>query len=399
MAKLLQLAQSFIDLRIAGSITPAGALMAIVLLLALAEPKLESPWRTLLYRFSSHYQITQQIEELHSTRRHAEDDLRDARRRLRVSTRLRTEADSNLANATELRNGVRDVYLKRWENRHALRDDAKRALNDRQRAVEDLGKQVADLTRRVAASEANETRHTERLQSIDAAVASLRQQRLKQPPISFGGLFETVLMVGLLGWAIGIVLNPVNKGLLELSACSLGRAHKRRPNPALYYIGKNVITQEDYDALLRRYHRFAQISVSLVLPLLALAWVLSRWPKSSSPYGLAFLVVFAALLWYIGARRYRVFHQRVRTFIAGRLRFVREQRRREKKKDSTIDLTPLAHLVAEAKKLLSHPRSCCCPKCRPPLAAAPDAGSRRKSRRRRRKRRSSGDGGSSGESE
>ena len=282
-----------------------------------------------------------------------------------MSTRLKEQAESNRLNAVALRDAFRGVYLERWQRRHALRGEAERALDDQQWTVEDLDERIAALTIRAAAREADAERHGERLESIDAALASLRQQRLENPPIAFGTLFETVLMVGLLGWAIGILLNPVNKGLLELSQWLPPRRYKPRRNPALYYIGKNVITQEDYDALLRRYHRFAQITVSLVLPLLALAGVLSKWCKP--PWlPLAIALPVALLLLVLGFRRYHVFHQRVRTFICGRLRFLREQRKKEEQKASTVDLTHLAVLVAKAEKLLAHPKSCCCPKCRGP---------------------------------
>ena len=363
MGSILTLAKQFINLGITGSITPAGVIMAIALLLWTADSTSESPARTLLYRFSAYTEITQELADLDHDRRRAIRRLRRAQRRVQVAAGFQQGTQAARDNATELRNHVRGVYLDRWQRRHGLREEAEGRLAEYQREVELLDGDLASDTRRAAQAVANEAMHRARVDSLNADIDALRDQHLALAPIAFGRLFSTALSILVFGWLIGIVLNPVNKLLLA----PFVRVAKPPNQDPLYLIGKNVITQEDYDYLVRNYHRFAQIAGSLVLPVLALGLVLCRWSESGQWYHWSpiIAIVAAALLWVLAWRRYKEFQDRVRRFINGRLCFIEEQRQEAKRKERKNNLVALAKTINEASRLLKLARSCDCTTCKP----------------------------------
>ena len=356
MANLLKLAKDFTNLGIVGSITPAGALMAIAFLLGTADSTSKPPPQTLLSRFTASTEIDRQLHELREKRRLADCRLREAQQRVRVAAGKQGRAQAELANATALRDGVRAVHLNRWQNRHALRHEAESRLQGYQDDVDRLSQEVAGAERRAAQATADEARHSARLESLNADIDSLREQRIAQAPMVFAPLFNAAWSILLLGWLIGIVLNPVNKWLL-------GPLLRLRPTPdpdPLYLIGKNVITQEDYDFLVRRYHRFAQIAASLILPVLALGFVLCKWYW---PWNLVAVIVAAALS-LLARRRNDEFHKRVARFINGRLCFIHTQKQEAERKEHNDQLVALTKAIAELATLLKLAKCCGDTKCK-----------------------------------
>ncbi len=363
MSNILTLAKQFINLGITGSITPAGALMAVALLLGTADSTSESPLRTLLYRFSAYTEINRQRVELEQDRCLAARRLRHAQERVQVTARSQQSAQAALDNAIELRNHVRGVYLDRWQRRHGLREEAKGRLGEYQGAVNRNDGKLTEATRRAAQATADEAMHLARVESLNADIDSLQDERLALAPIAFGRLFSTLLSIYVLGWLIGIVLNPVNKLLLTPFRRTAPEPYK----DPLYLIGKNVITQEDYDYLVRNYHRFAQVAASLVLPVLALGFVLYRWSESSHGYCwspvIAILIALALLC--LARHRYGEFRDRVTEFVNGRLCFMEMQRKEAESREQKNNLVALAKAITEASRLLKLAKSCCCPKCKP----------------------------------
>ena len=382
MARLLELASRFVNLGIVGSITPAGALMALALVLWMAEPKRETPSETLLNLFSPDYRLTQQLKELRDSRRCENRKWQQALTRVAEKTRLAGQAEADLAHATELRNSVRAVFLDRWTGRHGLREEASSALQEYEESVKTHSGNAAQAGKSLAAAQATEALQRASVESLDDRIAAVREQHSEQIPVAIGGLFQSVMLILLLGWLIGIVLNPINKALLNSgfglfsAVCSWKEKKKaakekeeRKLKHALYYVGKNVITQEEYDDLVNRYHRFAQILASLCLPALALGWALSYWHTSHwyrHPFLIAVLV--SLLLWVLAACRYCSFRTRVDILISGRLCDIEEQRRREKIKELQGNLAGLTKLIKKIEKLLDDYQSCCCAKCKPKLA-------------------------------
>ena len=161
----------------------------------------------------------------------------------------------------------------------------------------------------------------------------------------------------MLGWPFGIVLNPVHKLLLGPWFRS-----RKTPDPdPLYLIGKNVITQEDYDYLVRNYHRFAQIVASLCLPVVALAVALCRW----YPWQYSAIIAFLSVpLWFLARRRYAEFHNRVDRFVKGRLCFIETQKKEAERKEKANNLVALAKAINEASRLLKLAKSGCCTTCK-----------------------------------
>ena len=362
MANLLALAQRFVDLKIVGSITPAGVLVAITLLLCIAGPVKDSPLQALLYRFSPHYHPEQRLTRLNDRRQHIEHHLRDAQADVLVNTRSRQSAEAALANATLLRDSFQATYLERWEARHALRHEALSKLQEQRDEITQLTEEAEEAEKDVAQAQANADMYRARLESINNDIDCLRGPLCEEISIPFGGLFQSILFVLLLGWLVGIVLNPVNKRIL--------RSGPRTPRPPdqdpLYLIGKNVITQEDYDSLVRNYHRFAQIAASLVVPVLALGVVLLQWTKYSEWYYASPIVavIFALALRQLARTRYREFRDRVDKFIHGCLNFIRTQKQEAERKEIKDTLVALAKAITEASKLLKLAHSCGCPKCK-----------------------------------
>ena len=368
MANIFKLVKDFTNLGIVGSITPAGVLMATNLLLLVAGPVLDSPLTTLLHRFSPRYEVSQRLEGLERARQDTQHDLRQARRRLLLRTRYEQAAEAALANATELRNHFRTTHLQRWTTRHDLRDDAQNALQEHQTEVNRLTGQVADAKLAVAHAQTTRDMYEARLQSIDQNISSLRNpcsgedaQCLDHASLFFPGLIEGTLFILVLGWLIGILLNPVNKWLFTPS---LLRRVPKRPitEDPLYLIGKNVITQEDYDSFVRRYHRFAQIAASLCLPVVVLGFVLLLWTTHNSLYYWSppFALLAAVLLQQLAVHRNLEFRERVDKFIRGRLAFHRAQELREQEAEYHNHILALTKTIGEAARLLKLINSCGC---------------------------------------
>ena len=363
MANLLALAQSFVNLNIAGSITPAGVFVAIILLLCIAGPVKDSPLQSVLHRFSPHYHPEQRLTRLNDRRQHIERHLLDARTDLLVNTRARQSAEAALENATLLRDSFQATYLERWEATHALRHEALSKLEEHGAEVTRLTEEAEEAEKAFAQAQANADMYRARLEFINNDVECLSGPLCEELSIPFGGLFQSTIFVLLLGYLIGIVLNPVNKWIL-----TVGRRRNLRPpdQDPLYLIGKNVITQEDYDSLVRNYHRFAQIPASLVIPVFLLGFVLWQWHKHSNMYLWSpfFTTTISVLLWYLATKRYEEFRERVDRFIHGRLHFIRTQKQEAEIEEHKNALVALATAITEASKLLKLAHSCGCPKCK-----------------------------------
>lgn len=182
------------------------------------------------------------------------------------------------------------------------------------------------------------------------------------------------LLFGLLGMAIGTVLDPLNKALFLqwLPGLSGDRnlppfvANLVRPargggktekldKPIQFFIGSGVITQQEYDGLVSDYYRWSEISVGMILPVLAITagwfrqWELSHgaWPDITIAVVILVLaLLLAVVLFTVGLRRYREFQQQVNTFVHGRMKLQQEQLTAQKQH---VDLTNLAQLIYEAK--------------------------------------------------
>ena len=359
MGRILELAKRLFELNTVGSITPAGAIVAASLLLAVAEPRSKTPTKTLLHALSPRYATEQQMESLREERDGVEHDLRQAHRRLLVRTRYHEAAEADLANATALRDSFRTTHLERWASRHDLRADARSEFRRQQAEIATITGQVAETGLAVAHTQASTRMYAARLESLNEDIASLRDRLSDQLPVSFGGLFNSLLFIGVLGSLIGIVLNPVNKFLLQLWPAGPSRSRDKDP---IYLIGKNVITQEDYDSFVRRYHRYAQIAASLVLPLVLLGLVLfCRWPQTTLYAVLLF--ISAPLLLGLAIKRYGEFRSRVDDFIEGRLCFIETQKLEAERREHRNSLVALAKAITEMSSLLTLAISCGCPKC------------------------------------
>ena len=183
------------------------------------------------------------------------------------------------------------------------------------------------------------------------------------------------LLLGLLGMAIGTVLDPLSKALFlqwlpgltgdrdppRLVAYMVRPAKrtaevevKELDKPIQYFIGSGVITQPEYDGLVSDYYRWSEISIGMILPVMALTagwfrqWKLRHtdWPDIRITMTvLAVAALLVTVLFAVGLRRYREFKQQVNTFVRGRMDLQKHQLAAQK---THVDLTNLSQLIHEA---------------------------------------------------
>jgi len=189
-------------------------------------------------------------------------------------------------------------------------------------------------------------------------------------------LVSQLMLFGLLGFVLGVMLDPINKGLfLQVLPDLAGRSSAMARIPAAlfvstrraprdghslvqtdrrpqFYIGKGVITDAEYQDLIDRYYRYSELTVGLVIPLLAASLVAWSYYASTQrlTLGIGVLAVSAVgaiALARLGVRRHMEFTDAVEDLIDGRLQQLAEQQRQ-----APIDLIVLQQLVLRAEQLL-----------------------------------------------
>ena len=158
-------------------------------------------------------------------------------------------------------------------------------------------------------------------------------------------LFNSVILFGLVGFALGTVLDPVNKAIFLRALPELGKrgrvgkaifGHltrlKEKPeladlsvsaNDVQFYIGKGLITAAEYDALQASEYRLSEMSLGMIIPTLMLgfACISSRMTTASTEFKVAVAVGTIATgitLYYSGLHRYGRFQLHVYSLIEGR---------------------------------------------------------------------------------
>jgi len=186
--------------------------------------------------------------------------------------------------------------------------------------------------------------------------------------------FYLTLFLGLLGFAIGTVLDPVNKALfvqiipeigeqsksptikyltghsiLEDSKNAIANRHGAKPigarilqerssrMTAQFYIGRGLITASEYNDLVDKYYLYTQISIGMIIPSLtvaALGWYLNH---RLGPILVAVALILSFFLERVGLRRYGEFHGQVFDLIAGREQ-ARDEQSQQVSKDHVVNL-------------------------------------------------------------
>jgi hypothetical protein len=200
-------------------------------------------------------------------------------------------------------------------------------------------------------------------------------------PAGWDVIAADVLMFGLLGFLLGLMRDPLNKALFlqmlpdaadaepsrdaklhrvrrALAAAFVpSRQIRREDDPlterrAQFYIGRGLITEAEYHALVDNYYRFAELTIGLVIPMLVTAVALFQyqWVRGRQWWALSAVavVVFATALARIGVRRHAEFREATTDFIAGRLEKLKDE---ERKRSKTVNLLQLTRLVARAEAL------------------------------------------------
>jgi len=190
-----------------------------------------------------------------------------------------------------------------------------------------------------------------------------------------------VLMFGVLGLMLGLMLDPVNKALFlqvlpeAAGSSSTGRRYRVRKyfartfvsrasrtyprsdvlsrHRVQFYIGRGVITEAEYQALIDKYYRFAELTIGLVIPLLITTAGLFQyeWLRDRPGRAVAslMLIPLAIALARVGVRRHSEFKDATRDLILGRLERLELE---EKARATTVNLLQLQQLVSRAKELM-----------------------------------------------
>jgi len=169
-------------------------------------------------------------------------------------------------------------------------------------------------------------------------------------PVAWADIINGLLLFGALGFGFGVVLDPISKALFLQTLPEISRRHRvarafvsrhhgdnvvvdGEVRTAQFAIGRGLITDGEYQALIDAYFRFSEVTVGLVLPVFAIgAAVLAReWAVAAHLRGIAAAaasLVGGLLLARVGTRRHAEFTKKVNDLIDGRLQKIAVQDRR-----------------------------------------------------------------------
>ena len=240
------------------------------------------------------------------------------------------------------------------------------------------------------------------LQNRQKMLADLRKQLNSNQDVwtqltsSYTGIlqqiFYMILFLGLLGFAIGTVLDPLSKALfmqmipefgerntavqgitghsiLKRSQEAFVQRHANKPiaqmvaklrasrMTAQFFIGRGLISAAEYNDLVDKYYLYSQISIGMIIPMLTVAAALCyRVVSENSLIGgsefltiLAFVLgagIGAIFLQRVGLRGYGDFHSQVFDLIAGREQ-AREDQMQQVGKDQVVNLARAVHRSEE----------------------------------------------------
>lgn len=230
-------------------------------------------------------------------------------------------------------------------------------------------------------------------------------------------IVEDLLLLGVLGFALGVLLDPVNKALFlqffpslalggdavppeaepepstsrpdratssppEISAVKRLSQYRSRmvratasafvsrrlhdwhsdrrskilkEHTAQYYIGRGLITNGEYQALIDAYYRFSELTTGLVLPSFLIGLAVFQYERGTGSTLLGWIWLAVGVLAgvgfaRVGVRRHVEFHQAVVELIEGRLERLADQKKED---HPAVDLTQLQLLTHEAGKIMA----------------------------------------------
>lgn len=295
--------------------------------------------------------LERQVQELNEL-------LQDVQAEKEILLRKREQVDFELKNAESWLAIEQRAYTQAeqaWQKSPTV--DARNAFKQ---AQEDLYKakfkgeratlvaRQKSLQHRIAALEAEIVR----LETKRNAIAT-RADQSREFSSSLQRAFYDIILFGLLGFAIGTVLDPLNKALFLQTLPNWGKgaaasparrylsgystlkasadkaisgqinAEKRLEMNPHFFIGRGLLSAAEYDEFISSYYRYAEISTGMVIPTFILAIGLAKRNSSElGGVGISVVVICGALigfgLFQVGMRRYGEFKSKVSDFIAGR---------------------------------------------------------------------------------
>ena len=227
------------------------------------------------------------------------------------------------------------------------------------RNLETRRKRIAGKLQTLAPEKISREQEAARAQArLDALHARLSEVQ-KGGIGSLGDLFEFLLdhliALALIGWALGIVLNPLNRGFLtwgqaepvkkaatrKIEALVLRKGRATVPLPdeedlknllsehgISYFLGRKIVSKEEWDGLVSSYYRWAELSSNLAVPLFALgiAFIVVVCRSNDLVFGVLGWVVAAPVCFVLsylvyrkGKAGYLLYKEQEQDFLLGRL--------------------------------------------------------------------------------
>lgn len=205
---------------------------------------------------------------------------------------------------------------------------------------------LAVLRRQLAEAEEDLAASTTAFERWKSLLDRVRSQQIVTLNDLFAYLLDHLIGLALVGWVLGTLMNPINRGLVLLGRTRLvgtvqenkARTFVSRVAPERsadflelvtthepsYFIGREIVARSEIDELISSYYRWAEASINLVIPVLALGGVLSwvLWRQDRVGSGVLLMTVTAlavAALARRGRKGYADYKVRLTDFLLGRL--------------------------------------------------------------------------------
>jgi len=319
--------------------------------------------------------------------------IRAKREGIVAQTKEKGEVESELVTlqAALLRNqDLIDTFTKAQADRAGKDYPFIRAV---EQGIEDLNRQRTKLCgspRPNCAAQAElEAKKAGLAKDIEAAQAQLdrflaRRADLEKKTVDtledlLGSILSHLVGLALVGYVLGTMLSPINRALLQSNPTTWGevlrlklrlrspklmkqqdgtgkKARKRlnkirhkKPELTLvdkknakFWVGKGVISNEEYNGFVTDYYRWAEVSINMIIPTIVLGvsvsyWLLTNWCHSNpKPFpgvlliGILLTVSLAEIfvnrhLFWVARERHEDYKRQLHDFITGRLKHLEEQ--------------------------------------------------------------------------
>jgi len=176
------------------------------------------------------------------------------------------------------------TYNTRFAENSLLARTARQKLREEQDSLAVLESTAARLANSVAVARQDSARIAAEVARVDAGWDAFNEAATPQ---SFVDLITTLVLIAILGYAVGAILDPVNKALILPR-----RSGPDEETTMMHAIGRGLLTTDDHEYLVTHYYRYVELSIGLVMPTFVLAFgVAHAVPPLDGARGLVFAVL------------------------------------------------------------------------------------------------------------